>query len=117
MRTNWCVNPAVRAIIPHYKRMQRFSHPMKPLKLIGFRVVRHMQNGCDSMGVVGRKLRVNPVGHAQQFARVRDVGHIGCWFACVDREAVDAIDLRQFHFGIPVGTFDQPHHDTPIQTL
>ena len=67
------------------------------------------------MRVVGRKLRIDPVGHAKQFARVADVADI-C--VCLLREhwkARHAFDLGAFDLGVPIGAFDQADHDLAIK--
>ncbi len=64
MGSNRCINPAAGHFGLQNKVMQGFTHALKALKLIKRGVSCHFKNGRDSVGVMGGKLRINPVGHA-----------------------------------------------------
>ncbi len=81
--------------------MQRLAHAVKALKLKRIHIFGHLKDRCDGMGVVGRKLRVDAVGHRQELARVGDIGNVGGGFRGEDREAVDAKHLRGLDLGVP----------------
>ena len=68
------------------------------------------------MGVVSRKLRVDPVCHPQQFLGIGDIADIGCGFGGEHRKIRQAQDLRILDLGIPIGPFHKPDHDFAIQT-
>ena len=69
----------------------------------------------DGMRVVRGKLWIDPVGHAQQFARVADVADVGVMLGGEDRKPVDPFDLGAFDLGVPIGAFDKADHDLAIQ--
>ncbi len=70
--------------------MQPLAHAMQALELETAQVTpsvsRHVQHRRDGMGVVGGELRIDPVGHAQQFAGIGDVADIGRLLAGEHRE-------------------------------
>ena len=68
------------------------------------------------MRIVRRELRINPVGHTQQFPRDRDIGHVRCGLGRKDRKAVQSRHLRALDFGVPIGALDQTHHDLAVQS-
>ena len=90
---------------------------MQPLKLKirGALLRSSVQNGRDGVGVMGGKLRINPIGHGQQFGRATDVIDIRMRLGCKNREARKAFNLRQFNLRVPISTFDQPHHNAAVQ--
>ncbi len=53
-------------------------------------------------------------GRAQQFAGAGEVGHIGMYLAGEDRKIFQPVDLRALDFAVPVGTFDQAHHQVVL---
>ena len=73
-----------------------------------------MQNRCDRVGVVGGKLRINPVGHVQQFSGIRDIGYVSGSLLREYWETIDTFHLCALDFGIPIGPFHQPDHDLAI---
>ena len=77
---------------------------------------RNIQYCGDRVRVVGCELRVDAICHAEQFARVADVADVGVLFCGEDREAVDPFDLGAFNLGVPIGAFDQAHHDFTVKT-
>ena len=89
---------------------------MKTLKFIVRSIRRHMQNRAHSVRVMGCELWVNPVSHAQQFARASDIGHVRRGFGCEDRKTAKPFNLGAFHLCIPVSAFDQTYHDAAIKT-
>ena len=69
------------------------------------------------MGVMGGKLRIDPIGHAQQFRGAAQIRHIGCHLAGVDRKGFQPLHLRALDLAIPIGAFDQAHHDFAIKAI
>ncbi len=96
--------------------VQAFAHAVQTLEFIG-PVACHVQDRGDRMRVMGGELRIDTVGHAQQLAGIGDVGNVGRGFAGKDRKGVHARHLRPLDLGIPIGTFDQPHHDPAVMAI
>ena len=69
------------------------------------------------MRVVGGELRVDTIGHAEQFFRAGDVGDIRIGLAREYRIAGQAEHLCPLDFGIPIGALDEPHHDPAVEFL
>ena len=67
------------------------------------------------MSVVGGKLRVNSVGHAEQFFGATNIGYIGCRLAGIHGKVIQAFNLCTFDFGIPVCALHQSYHDLSIK--
>ena len=68
------------------------------------------------MGVMGGKLRIYTIRHAQQFARAGDVGDICDGLGSKHRKTVEALDLRTFYFRVPIRPLDETHHNAAIHT-
>ena len=117
MRANRRIDPASRSSIFRHNVMQRFAHPVQALEFKGPRVVRHMQDSCNGMGIMRRELRINPVGHAQQFAGIGDVADVRMVLGCKHRKAIQPRHLRPLDLGIPIRALDQPHHDLAVQPI
>ena len=111
------INPTLNPLPFDHLIMQGLSHAMQPLKLKvrGALLSGTMQNGRDGMGVMGGKLRVNPIGHGQQLGRATDIIDICMRFGCKNWEARKAFYLHQFNLRVPISTFDQSHHNAAIQ--
>ena len=90
VRPHGRINPAPRALFGQNDVMQPLAHAMQALKFETARVppigAGHVQNCRDSMGVMGGKLRINPVGHRQQLARIGKVTDVCRLFAGEHRE-------------------------------
>ena len=117
VRANGGVDAAAGAVFFHHDVMQGLAHAVQTLEFIGLGVVGHMQDGGNGMGVVRGELRIDAVGHVQQFAGVGDVAYIGPGLAGENRETIDALDLRAFDLGVPIGPFHQTHHDAAVVTF
>ena len=117
VRTDGSVDAAAGAVFLHDDVMQGLAHAVQALELVSLRIVGHMQNGGDGMGVMGGELRVDAVGHAQEFTGIGDVAHIRRGLAGEDRETVDPLDLRALDLGVPIGALDQPRHDAAVVAL
>ena len=118
MRTHWCVDPAGTAQPalrdgPCHFFVQWLAHAVQALKFILPGVVvlaGHFINGCHTVGVVRRELRVDDFGYRKQLARTSQVGNVTVYFSRVDGVAFQAILLGALDFAVPVGTFDQSDH-------
>ena len=117
MGADGCIDPAARRIGLEHLVMQRFTHTVQALKFKGLWVIAHLNDRANRVGVVGGKLRINPVGHAKQFPRTTQIGRIRRRFPREDGEIGQALDLCAFDLGVPIGPFDQPQHNLPIQPL
>ena len=115
MRTDRRVDTAARAFRLAHRLVQRLAHAVQPLELERVAVARHVEDGRDGVRIVGRELRIDAVGHAEQLARIGDVGNVGVRLAREDRIAGESERLRPFDLGVPVGALDEAHHDPPIE--
>ena len=115
MRAHGRIDAAARGIIRQHDIVQTLAHAMQTLEFKGGFIGGHIQNRGHGMGVVGGKLRIDPVGHGQKFARMGNIGDIGGLFAGKHRERGQPQNLRALHLGIPIGALDQPHHDLAVQ--
>ena len=114
MRPDRRIDAAPAAGLVHDDAVQALAHAVQALELER-RVARHVQDRGDGVGVVGRELRIDAVGLADQLAGVGDVAHVGRGLDREQRKARMTLDLGALHFGVPVGALDQPHHDPPVQ--
>ena len=110
------VDATMGAVLVHHDVMKGFAHAVQTLEFELLFILGHMQYGGDRMRVMGGELRIDPVGHVQQFARVGDIGHIGRGFLGEDGETFDTFDLCAFDLGVPVGAFHQADHYLAIMT-
>ena len=119
VRANRCVDAASHPLAGHQMAVERLSHAVEALKLVvvGSGLCGHFEDGGDRVGVVGRKLGVEAVGHAEQLSRQGDVTDIRGRLLGEDGIAVEAFDLSVLDFGVPVGALDQPHHQPPIERV
>ena len=76
-----------------------------------------MQHGSDRVRVVGRKLRVDAVRHAEQLARAGNERDVRRTLAGEDGEARNSLDLGSLDLRVPVGALHEPHHDPSIQLV
>ena len=86
MRPDRRIDAAAGALGVLHDVMQRFAHSVQALEFERRAILRHMQDRGHSMCVVRRELRVDPVGHAQQLARIGDVADVGMMFRCEYRK-------------------------------
>ena len=114
MRANWSINTAARFVVLHDHLMHSFAHAVQTLKFVRLWVSRHMQDGCHCMGIVGRELRIDAIRHVQKFTCICDIANIGLCLLSKDRKMLHAQNLGLFDFGVPVGTFDQAHHELAV---
>ena len=116
MRADGGVDPAAGALAFQHDVMQRLTHAMQTLEFKGLmrQVAGHLQHGGHGMGVVGGELRIDSVGQRQQAAGQGDVADIAGFLAGEDGEVFQPLDLRQLDFAVPVGAFDQTHHDAAV---
>ena len=110
------VDTATGLVLAHDEVVQRFAHAVQPLKLVSLTVRRQFQHRGDRVRIVCRELRVDAVGHRQQFACAGDIGQVGIDLAREYRVTGKAQHLRALDFGIPVGALDQAHHDPAVET-
>ena len=115
--TNRSVDTARHLAVFQYLVVQRFTHTVQALelKLVPAQVFRQFQYRRHRVGVMGSKLRVNPIRHAQQLASAGQVRHVTAGLAGKHREAVQAHHLGALDLGIPVGAFYQSHHDAAVE--
>ena len=72
---------------------------------------RHLGDGRDRSGVVGCELRIDHVVVADQRGGRREIGHVGVRLLGEYRVAGQPHLLRALDLAIPVGTFDESHHE------
>ena len=118
MRSNGRIDTTTCLVLLQELLMQRLSHAMKTLHFecnAGlFGPVEY--TGC-CLGIVSSKLWVDAVAVTHQFARTGEVADIGVMLCGEHREMVQPLLLRKFDFGIPVGTFNQTHHQFAIALI
>ena len=67
------------------------------------------------MGVVGRELRIDPVGQRQELFGADDIRHIGRRLAGEHGKPVQTQNLCALYFRVPVSALHQPAHDPPVE--
>ena len=115
MRADRGIDAAACGVVRQHDVVQTLAHAVQTLKFKGGTVGPHVQNGGDGMGIMGGELRIDPVRHVQQFARMGDIADISSLFAGKDGKGRQAQNLRALHLGVPIGALDQPHHDLAVQ--
>ena len=114
------VNAAAGAFGLQDDLVQRFAHAVQALEFVVSGGAAHLlgdvEDRSDGVRVMRGKLRIDPVGEAQEFASVADVADIGVDFIGEDGEALHAHDLRPFDFGVPIGAFHKADHDLAVKT-
>ncbi len=64
MATDRCIDPAAISLVLGHWTMERLPHPVQTLELeLLLSDLRHLFYGGEGVGIVGRKLRVDPVSH------------------------------------------------------
>ncbi len=86
---------------------------MQTLKLPIPAIACHFENRRHGMGVVRRELRVEGRAKGEQPARAGEIGDIRRDFARIDRIAVEPPFLGALDLAVPIGAFDQAHHQPP----
>ena len=97
MRADGGIDAAARAFGCQHQIVQHLAHPVQALEFISLGPqtgsLRHVQDGGDGMGIVGRELRIDPVGHPQKPARIGDIADVGMRLRREDREIRQPLDL------------------------
>src|SRR5262245_47788220 len=70
-------------------------------------------NGCNRQHIVGGKLRINDVSHAEQLFGTCEIIEIGHCFACKYGIVGKTALLRTFDLCVPVSTLYKPDHQPP----
>ena len=115
MRTDRRIDAAARALGLAHSLVQLLAHAVQALELEGVMVRRHGEHGGDGVCIVSGELRIDVIGHRQQLSRAGDVGNVGVRLSGEDRIAIEAERLGTLDLGVPIGTFDQPHHDLAVE--
>ena len=115
MRAHRGVDPAARAFLIHDDGVERLTHPVEALKFERLLVSGHVENGGNTVCIVGGKLRIDPVCHAEQGTGIGDVADICGGFGCENGEAIHAFDLGALDFSVPIGAFDEADHDLAVE--
>ena len=76
-----------------------------------------MQDACQRVRIMCRKLRIQFVGGIDEHPRTGEVGNVGMRFASEYGIAFESQFLSVFDFRIPVRTFDESHGDPPAGGL
>ena len=97
--------------------VQHLAHTVQALELEPLGGRGHLQNCGHGMGIMGGKLWINTVRHAQKFTRIGNITDIGGHFAGKDRKRAQAQNLGALDLGVPIGAFDQPHHHFAVVLL
>ena len=93
--------------------VERLAHAVQALEFVLTGIVilaRQLVNRGYGLRVVRGKLRIDRIGHRQQFARTGKIGNIGINLARIDRVAIQAVHLGALDFRVPVGALDQADH-------
>ncbi|MNC03662.1 hypothetical protein D3C75_510780 [compost metagenome] len=93
--------------------VQRFTHAVQALEFVLAWIVVIAGQAVDrrqGVGVMGSKLRVDQVRHAEQLFGAGEVRDIGVNLAGIDRIAFQAVHLGAFDFAVPVGALHQTDH-------
>ena len=117
MRADRGVDATARSFPGVHDIVEPLSHPVKPLKFISLCVAAHVKNRGNRVGVVGGELRIDAVGHSQQFAGIGDVADISGCLRGEDRKTAHALHLGKLDLGIPIGALHKPNHDLAVMGL
>ena len=115
MRAHRGVDSATGAVRLTYRIVQRFTHPVQALELETRGVAGHVQHRGHRVGVVGRELRIDAIGHRQQPARAREEGDVGARLAGEHGKSVEAEHLCALHLGVPVRALHESDHDAAFE--
>ena len=110
MFTNRRIDPAWYFVVRNDLVVQRIAHAVQALEFVTGAIRCHFQNGGGCVSVVRGKHRINAVAVFQQFTGTGLIGHVGRRLAAEYREVVVAFDLADLHFAVPIGAFNQAHH-------
>ncbi len=113
VRADRRIDAAARGVAGLDNGVQRLAHAVQPLEFERG-ITCHVQDRGGGMSVMRGELRIDPVGHAQQFLCIGNIGDVGGGFGGENRESGHAHDLRGLDFRVPIGAFDQPHHQATI---
>ena len=106
------------AVIGAKHLVQLLAHAMQALEFVAVieapGLGRQMQHRRRRMGIVAGKLRID-ILRRKQLSRRRNIADIGGRLAGEHRIARQAQHLRALDLGIPIGAFDQPNHDAPVE--
>ena len=89
--------------------VQLLAHAVQPLEL-EFRPVRQRLDLADRVRVVRREGRIDDIAGGEQLAGAGQVGDVGRDLARPHRVIGQPADLGELDLGIPIGPFDQAHH-------
>ena len=117
MRANRGIDAAPGLVRGEHDVMQRLSHAVQSLKFKAGHVLGHFKDGGDRVGVMCRKLRIDAVGHREQFAGIGDIGNVGGGLGGEDRETINAEHLCGLDLGVPVGAFHEADHDLAVEAV
>ena len=97
--------------------VQGFAHAVQALefKLAEAFFLGERDNARHRMGVVGSKLRKQEMPAFQQHLHAVQITEIGMGLVGEDRIFLQALLLGLLDFGVPVGTFHQPHRNLAMQ--
>ena len=102
----------------HHLLVQRLAHAVQALELV-LALAKLKASGVidrrHRVRIVRGELRIDGVRRGQQPARARQVRQVGVRLARIDREVLEAVDLRALDLGIPVGALDETDHQ-PVAT-
>ena len=116
MRADRGVDPATALGFSQHDIVQAFTHAVQALELKAG-IARQFEDRRHGLGVVGRKLRIDAVGIADQLLGIGNIADIGCGLGGKQRKARQAFDLRALDLAVPIGALHQTHHDLAIQPL
>ena len=94
--------------------VKRLAHAVQPLEFPIVAIAGQFEHRGDGMRVVGRELRVERRTGGEKPAcgcKIRDIGRD---LAGVNRVAVEPALLRPFDLAVPIGAFDEPHHQPAL---
>ena len=93
--------------------VERLPHAVQALKLPIPAIAGHFENRRHGMRVVRRELRIKLSSMGEQPARAGEIGDVGRDLAGVDRITVQPALLGALDLAVPIGAFDQAHHQPP----
>ncbi len=92
---------------------QALPHAVQALEL-EIAIARERADGRDRERVVARELWIDRVLRGQQRLGARQIRDVRMDLAREHRVTGQAVDLRALDLGVPVGAFDQPHHEAAL---
>ena len=117
MSSNGGINSTLRCMGGADQSVQSGPHAVQALELKTPVIRGHMQDGRDGMGVMGGKLRIDPVSHGKQFADVGDIRDIGGCFSGKHWKPGQSIQLGLFDLAVPIGAFHETDCNLAIVAL